>query len=237
MKNNVFEHVDLSVAPMARADVEERLDSLHKIDEVNLASTAIATLRAGKISKGPTTQREFSEATAAYYTELERTSVALRREIRLLNDVSGDKVMPVNVVPKATAVGRQKEEAIWLSISEEKKGSSGKEEEEQEQEQEQEKEKKEEQEDQVEGKGEKEKQEKQEKNGDDGDVEMTDKSSKNDVVDVVDKSTDKIIKDLRDTSGATATTTAEDSIEEAVEAATGVVTDERKLGKLRLITK
>lgn len=32
---NVFEKLDLSVAPMAREDVEQRLDSLHAIDKVS----------------------------------------------------------------------------------------------------------------------------------------------------------------------------------------------------------
>lgn len=66
------------------------------------------------------TRTKFAEQTRSYYTTLEETSVAIRREIRLLNDASGSKVMPISVVPKASGVGRAKEEQIWKSISEKK---------------------------------------------------------------------------------------------------------------------
>lgn len=82
---------------------------------------AITTLKDGKMCARPVEQAQLKTrlqaAVAEYYTQLEATSIEIRREVRLLNDVSGDKVTPISVVPKATGVGRQKEEEIWRSIT------------------------------------------------------------------------------------------------------------------------
>lgn len=96
---------------------------------LQLAADAIETLREGKTGcplttedkttfNSTATRPKFTEQTKAYYTTLEETSVEIRKEIRLLNDASGSKVMPISVVPKASGVGRVKEEQIWQSISE-----------------------------------------------------------------------------------------------------------------------
>lgn len=45
-------------------------------------------------------------------------TVNIRREIRLLNNVSKDKVLPISLVPKAEWVGKLKEAEIWKSVDE-----------------------------------------------------------------------------------------------------------------------
>lgn len=45
-------------------------------------------------------------------------TVSLRREIRLLSNVSKDKVLPISLVPKAEWVGKLKELEVWRSVDE-----------------------------------------------------------------------------------------------------------------------
>lgn len=61
-------------------------------------------------------KRIFSEKVKNYFSQLEETTIDIRKEIRLLNNVSGDKVMPINVVSKAEWMSRRKEEEIWKSL-------------------------------------------------------------------------------------------------------------------------
>lgn len=64
-------------------------------------------------------QEKFRRTTQEYFTLLEEISIELRREVRLLNDSSGEKVMPINnVVPKTSEVGKIKEREIWLQVIE-----------------------------------------------------------------------------------------------------------------------
>lgn len=84
------------------------------------ASASIAHLKAGKtapdVLASQQAREEFSAAAAQYYRTLEDVTVSLRREIRLLNNVSKDKVLPISIVPKAEWVGRVKEEATWREV-------------------------------------------------------------------------------------------------------------------------
>lgn len=138
----VFDDVDLSVAPMAIEDVEKRLSALHEIDKVgslldlfhynanlylqkiikllHTASEAIDHLKAGKtatdILSTEACKTQFTAATKQYYTTLEDVTVSVRREIRMLSNVSRDKVLPISLVPKAQWVGALKEAEIWSSV-------------------------------------------------------------------------------------------------------------------------
>lgn len=89
---------------------------------MHTASEAIDHLKAGKTSTDILATEEcktqFKAAIRAYYTTLEDVTVNIRREIRLLNNVSKDKVLPISLVPKAEWVGKLKEAEIWKSVDE-----------------------------------------------------------------------------------------------------------------------
>lgn len=59
---------------------------------------------------------QFKKATRDYYTTLEEVTVSIRREIRLLSNVSKDKVLPISLVPKAEWVGKVKEAEVWKNV-------------------------------------------------------------------------------------------------------------------------
>lgn len=89
---------------------------------LHTASEAIVQLKTGKASTDilstEQSKAQFKKATQEYYTTLEDVTVSLRREIRLLSNVSKDKVLPISLVPKAEWVGKLKEAEVWKRVDE-----------------------------------------------------------------------------------------------------------------------
>ncbi|ODQ68449.1 hypothetical protein NADFUDRAFT_49089 [Nadsonia fulvescens var. elongata DSM 6958] len=120
------ESIDLSSVPINSEEIEVRLDSLHEIDLriielLEAASKSLSLMtEATKKPSSPINTAEskatFEKSSQSYFELLEEVSVSLRKEIKLLNEVSKDKVLPISVDAKAEWVGKAKESEIYTHI-------------------------------------------------------------------------------------------------------------------------
>lgn len=124
-EDKVFEALDLSKAPMTYEEVKERLIALDQIDGkivqlLESASSAIDAVVKGKMSNSDIetngAKAQFESSTKQYHGLLEEVSIKLRQEIRLLHQMSKEKVLPMSLSAKADWVGREKEREVWETI-------------------------------------------------------------------------------------------------------------------------
>lgn len=100
--------------------VRERLDSLAEVDIklcslLKMASQVVFTfseLKQGNHDLKP----QFEQHVKEFYTDLEGASVQLRREIKLLDDNVGTRLLPINVNKKATGQDddKMREQVLFL---------------------------------------------------------------------------------------------------------------------------
>lgn len=84
--------------------VKERLKSLDAIDKdlnsiLKYAEQSISNLM--DLKKGHNLRPQFQEHVRDFYKNLERSTVSLRNEIKLLDDAMGTQLMPINISRKA----------------------------------------------------------------------------------------------------------------------------------------
>lgn len=130
MASEVNNELDLSQAPMAPEEVEKRLQKIHALEQkiiliLHTASDAVTYLQQGKASISTKTsggqpqhpwRNKFEASTKQYYALLEEVSVELRREVRLLRKMTREKVLPVQIPPRAVWQEAVKEKEIWAQI-------------------------------------------------------------------------------------------------------------------------
>jgi hypothetical protein len=84
------------------------------------ASLAIGALQTGKSAGDEQgvldAKQQFETSTNEYFSLLESISVKLRQEIKLLHNVSKEKVLPLSLPAKAVWLGREKEDETWRTI-------------------------------------------------------------------------------------------------------------------------
>ncbi|AMD21795.1 HFL061Cp [Eremothecium sinecaudum] len=90
--------------------VKERLRALDKIDRdlssiLHYAQQSISTLM--ELKRGLNLRPQFQQHVREYYKTLEGSTVALRNEIKLLDDAVGTQLLPINISKKA--VGQDQE--------------------------------------------------------------------------------------------------------------------------------
>ncbi|SCV01620.1 LAME_0G17414g1_1 [Lachancea meyersii CBS 8951] len=92
--------------------IQERLKSLDSIDDLLLstllhASQAVGTME--ELKRGNDNMKpQFENHTRSFYSSLEQATVALRHEIKHLDDSVGTRLLPINVNKKATGQDNDK---------------------------------------------------------------------------------------------------------------------------------
>ncbi|SCU94625.1 LADA_0G09802g1_1 [Lachancea dasiensis] len=92
--------------------IQERLKSLDSIDRMLLstllhASQSVGTLE--ELKRGNENMKpQFENHARNFYSSLEKATVALRREIKHLDDNVGTRLLPINVNKKATGQDNDK---------------------------------------------------------------------------------------------------------------------------------
>ncbi|CEP60960.1 Med11p LALA0_S02e03598g [Lachancea lanzarotensis] len=92
--------------------IQERLKSLDTIDDLLVstllhASQVVGTME--ELKRGNDTMKtQFENHTRSFYSSLEHATVALRREIKHLDDNVGTRLLPINVNKKATGQDNDK---------------------------------------------------------------------------------------------------------------------------------
>ncbi|CUS20677.1 LAQU0S01e12112g1_1 [Lachancea quebecensis] len=92
--------------------IQERLESLNAIDNRLLstllhASQAVGTIE--ELKRGNENMKpQFENHVRSFYSSLEEATVALRREIRHLDENVGTRLLPINVNKKAVGQDNEK---------------------------------------------------------------------------------------------------------------------------------
>lgn len=111
---------------MAPEQVKKRLQKIHALEQkiiliLHTAADAISYLEQGKTSKSNASEQQwrakFEASTKQYYDLLEEVSVELRREVRLLRQMTRESVLPVQIPPKAVWQEGVKEKEIWNQLN------------------------------------------------------------------------------------------------------------------------